>query len=146
MSASTSKKMLKYLRLMNLRLDIVVMDIDLSQVAYKYFGGVDLMDIEGLSHSTVMMSEVGPGGLLKFPTGSHFASWLSQSAQLLYADLYQKGANSCNNSNCKKTGNHNMEHGSKENALQSTKPVRISRSETKKEDFGNSKTYSQIGH
>lgn len=52
--------------------------IDLNQVAFKYFGGVDLMGIEGLSHSTVltMMSEVGPGGLLKFPTGNHFASWL----------------------------------------------------------------------
>lgn len=52
--------------------------IDLNQVAFKYFGGVDLMDVEGLSHSTIltMMSEVGPGGLLKFPTGNHFASWL----------------------------------------------------------------------
>jgi len=52
--------------------------IDLNQVAFKYFGGIDLMDIEGLSHSTIltMMSEVGPGGLLKFPTGNHFASWL----------------------------------------------------------------------
>jgi transposase len=52
--------------------------IDLNQVAYKYFGGIDLMDIEGLSHSTIltMMSEVGPGGLFKFPTGNHFASWL----------------------------------------------------------------------
>ena len=52
--------------------------IDLNQVAYKYFGGIDLMDIEGLSHSTILtlMSEVGPGGLMKFPSGKHFASWL----------------------------------------------------------------------
>jgi len=36
------------------------------------------MDIEGLSHSTILtlMSEVGPGGLMKFPSGKHFASWL----------------------------------------------------------------------
>lgn len=52
--------------------------IDLNQVAYNYFDGVDLMDIEGLSHSTILtlMSEVGPVGLMKFPSGKHFASWL----------------------------------------------------------------------
>jgi transposase len=52
--------------------------IDLNQVAYKYFGGVDLMEVEGLSHSTILtlMSEVGPDGLTKFPTGKQFASWM----------------------------------------------------------------------
>jgi transposase len=51
--------------------------IDLNQVAYQYFGGVDLMEVEGLSHSTILtlMSEVGPDGLTKFPTGKQFASW-----------------------------------------------------------------------
>lgn len=52
--------------------------IDLNQVAFKYFGGVDLMEVEGLSHSTILtlMSEVGPDGLTKFPTGKQFASWM----------------------------------------------------------------------
>lgn len=51
---------------------------DLNQVAYKYFGGVDLMEVEGVSHSTILtlMSEVGADGLMKFPTGKHFASWI----------------------------------------------------------------------
>jgi hypothetical protein len=51
---------------------------DINQVAYKYFGGVDLMQIEGVSHSTVMsiMSEIGPEGFKKFETAKQFASWL----------------------------------------------------------------------
>jgi len=51
---------------------------DFNQVAFRYFGGVDFMAIEGLGHSTVMtlMSEVGVEGLFKFPTGKHFTSWL----------------------------------------------------------------------
>ncbi len=46
--------------------------------AYQYFGGVDLMKIEGLSHATVLtiMSEVGPGGFNKFESAKQFASWL----------------------------------------------------------------------
>lgn len=53
-------------------------NIDLNQVAFKYFGGVDLMQIEGVSHSTVLsiMSEIGPEGFKKFNTGKQFASWL----------------------------------------------------------------------
>ncbi len=37
-------------------------EIALNQASYQYFGGVDLMAIEGLSHATVLtiMSEVGP--------------------------------------------------------------------------------------
>ena len=52
--------------------------IDLNQAAYQYFNGVDLMKIEGLSHSTILtvMSEVGPDGFPKFPSGKQFASWL----------------------------------------------------------------------
>jgi len=50
----------------------------LNQAAYQYFGGVDLMKIEGLSHATILtiMSEVGPEGFKKFPTAKQFASWL----------------------------------------------------------------------
>ena len=46
-------------------------------LSYQYFEGVDLLAIEGVSHSTVLtlMSEVG-SGLTKFPTGKQFASWL----------------------------------------------------------------------
>jgi transposase len=49
-----------------------------NQVAFKYFGGVDLMAIEGVSHSTVIsiMSEVGIDGFKKFKTSKEFCSWL----------------------------------------------------------------------
>jgi transposase len=52
--------------------------IDLNQAAYQYFGGVDLMNIEGLGHATVLsiISEVGPEGFTKFETAKHFTSWL----------------------------------------------------------------------
>lgn len=51
---------------------------DLNQIAFKYFGGVDLMEIEGVSHSTILtlMSEIGPNGLKKFESAKQFASWL----------------------------------------------------------------------
>ena len=54
---------------------------DLNQLAYKYFDGIDLMNIEGVSHSTVMalMSEVGSDGLKRFNTSKQFASWLRLS-------------------------------------------------------------------
>ena len=47
-------------------------------VGYQYFEGVDLMAIEGISHSTMitLMSEMGPKGMEKFKSGKHFASWL----------------------------------------------------------------------
>lgn len=53
-------------------------NMDLNLMAYQYFDGVDLLAIEGVSHSTVLslMSEVGLPGLKKFETGKHFASWL----------------------------------------------------------------------
>lgn len=52
--------------------------IDLNQAAFQYFGGVDLMKVEGLSHATILtiMSEVGPDGFHKFPSAKHFTSWL----------------------------------------------------------------------
>lgn len=48
-----------------------------NQVAFRYFNGVDLMAIEGLSHATILtiMSEVGPDGFRKFKTAKQFASW-----------------------------------------------------------------------
>lgn len=52
--------------------------MDLNQLAYQYFDGVDLMQIEGVSHSTViaLMSEVGQAGLKKFSSAKQFACWL----------------------------------------------------------------------
>lgn len=49
-----------------------------NQVAFKYFGGVDLMSIEGMSHSTILsiMGEIGPEGFRKFKSAKEFASWL----------------------------------------------------------------------
>ncbi len=51
---------------------------DLNQVAFRYFDGVDLFAIEGLSHSTVLtlMSEIGPEGFHKFGSSKQFSSWL----------------------------------------------------------------------
>lgn len=53
-------------------------NIDINLMAYQYFDGVDLLAIEGVSHSTVLslMSEVGMEGLKKFSTAKQFASWL----------------------------------------------------------------------
>lgn len=52
--------------------------LDLNKVSYQYFGGVDLYQIPGISHSTILtvMSEIGPDGFMKFPSAKHFASWL----------------------------------------------------------------------
>lgn len=48
-----------------------------NQVAFRYFGGVDFMAIEGVSHATVLtlMSELGPDGFAKFPNSKMFTSW-----------------------------------------------------------------------
>jgi transposase len=53
-------------------------NIDINLMSYQYFEGVDLLAIEGVSHSTVLtlMSEVGLEGLKKFETAKQFASWL----------------------------------------------------------------------
>jgi len=55
-----------------------IKQVDLNKVSYQYFGGVDLYQIPGVSHSTILsiMSEIGPGGFKMFPTAKHFASWL----------------------------------------------------------------------
>lgn len=52
--------------------------IDLNQASFQYFGGVDLMSIEGVSHATILsiISEIGPEGFKKFETAKHFTSWL----------------------------------------------------------------------
>ncbi len=52
--------------------------LDLNQASYQYFGGVDLMAIEGVAHSTILsiISEVGPEGFTKFETAKQFTSWL----------------------------------------------------------------------
>jgi transposase len=53
-------------------------NFDLNQLAFQYFGGIDLMAIEGVSHATILtlISEIGPDGFKKFPTAKHFSSWL----------------------------------------------------------------------
>lgn len=53
-------------------------NIDLNLVGYQYFEGVDLLAIEGFSHSTLLtlMSEVGLEGIKKFGSAKQFASWL----------------------------------------------------------------------
>ncbi len=52
--------------------------LDLNKASFQYFNGVDLYQIPGVSHSTILsiMSEIGPEGFHKFPTAKHFASWL----------------------------------------------------------------------
>ena len=56
-------------------------NIDLNLMSYQYFEGVDLLAIEGVSHSTALtlMSEVGLEGLKKFASAKQFASWLRLS-------------------------------------------------------------------
>ena len=55
-------------------------NIDLNLLSYQYFEGVDLLAIEGVSHSTVLtlISEVGTG-IHKFPSAKQFTSWLRLS-------------------------------------------------------------------
>jgi transposase len=56
-------------------------NIDMNLVSYQIFEGVDLLAIEGVSHSTILslISEVGVDGIRKFPSAKHFASWLRLS-------------------------------------------------------------------
>lgn len=75
--------------------------IDLNRASYQYFGGVDLMEIPGISHSTILtlMSEIGPEGLNKFPSSKHFTSWLRLSPNnkvsggRIMSSRVQKGSN-----------------------------------------------------
>lgn len=52
--------------------------LDLNKASFQYFAGIDLYQIPGISHSTVLtvMSEIGRNGFNKFPSAKHFASWL----------------------------------------------------------------------
>jgi hypothetical protein len=56
-------------------------NIDLDLTSYQYFEGVNLLAIEGFSHSTILsiMSEIGLEGIKKFPSAKHLASWLRLS-------------------------------------------------------------------
>jgi transposase len=56
-------------------------NFDLNQLSYQYFNGIDLMAIEGVSHSTViaLMSEVGYEGVKKFENPKQFSNWLRLS-------------------------------------------------------------------
>jgi len=56
-------------------------NMDVNQLSYQYFNGVDLMEIEGVSHSTIMtlISEIGAEGFKKFDTAKQFSSWLHLS-------------------------------------------------------------------
>lgn len=51
--------------------------MDLNLLSYQFFGGVDLLAIEGVSYSTVLtlMSEIGLG-IFKFESSKQFTSWL----------------------------------------------------------------------
>jgi transposase len=55
-------------------------NIDINLLSYQYFEGVDLLAIEGVSHSTVLtlISEVGTG-INKFQSAKQFTSWLRLS-------------------------------------------------------------------
>lgn len=75
--------------------------INLNIASYQFFGGVDLLEIPGLSYSTVLtiMSEIGPHGLNKFPSAKHFTSWLRRapnnkvSGGRVMSSKVQKGSN-----------------------------------------------------
>ena len=56
-------------------------NMDINQLAYQHFNGIDLMNIEGVSHNTViaLMSEVGYHGIKKFEAAKQFTSWLRLS-------------------------------------------------------------------
>jgi transposase len=56
-------------------------NIDLNLMSYQLLDGVDILAIEGVSHSTVLslISEVGLDGIKKFPTAKQFSSWLRLS-------------------------------------------------------------------
>ena len=55
--------------------------IDIDKASYQMFEGLDLIEIEGVSHSTVLtlMSELGIEGIKKFNSAKQFSSWLRLS-------------------------------------------------------------------
>src|SRR5680860_666397 len=52
--------------------------VDMNQISYQYFEGIDLMAIEGVNDATIMalISEIGLEGIKKFETAKQFTSWL----------------------------------------------------------------------
>ena len=52
--------------------------VDMNQMSYQYFEGIDLMAIEGVNDATIMaiISEIGLLGIKKFETAKQFTSWL----------------------------------------------------------------------
>ena len=52
--------------------------VDMNQMAYQYFEGVDLMAIEGVNDATIMaiIAEIGLEGIKKFKSAKQFTSWL----------------------------------------------------------------------
>ena len=52
--------------------------IDMNQMSYQYFEGIDLMAIEGVNDATIIaiISEIGLEGIKKFETAKQFTSWL----------------------------------------------------------------------
>lgn len=51
---------------------------DMNQISYKYFEGIDLMEIEGVNDATIMaiISEIGLKGIKKFDSAKQFTAWL----------------------------------------------------------------------
>lgn len=51
---------------------------DMNQIAYQYFEGIDLMEIEGVNDATIMaiISEIGLEGIKKFESPKQFTAWL----------------------------------------------------------------------
>lgn len=51
---------------------------DMNYIAYQYFEGVDLMEIEGVNDATIMaiISEIGLEGIKKFGASKQFTAWL----------------------------------------------------------------------
>ena len=52
--------------------------VDMNQMSYQYFEGIDLMAIEGVNDATIIaiISEIGLEGIKKFETAKQFTSWL----------------------------------------------------------------------
>lgn len=55
-----------------------IRDVDMNQMSYQYFEGIDLKAIEGVNDATIMaiISEIGLDGIKKFETAKQFTSWL----------------------------------------------------------------------
>ena len=77
-----NKKGLKAVRKVHKRINKnAPKNMDINQLAYQHFNGIDLMNTEGVSHYTViaLMREVGYEGIKKFDAAKQFTSWLRLS-------------------------------------------------------------------